>query len=103
MSEPENKPVPSTNPPSKPPAPPVPVVVQVLDRLSDALGVVTVAYLCLKDKIDGITAVIVIAALLGALQTVRSIQKYRTGGLASGAFVLASAGTVVAAETARVT
>lgn len=79
-------------------APPgAPVVVQVIDRLGDIVGVIALAALCYGGKLSGELALVGIGAILGVSTGLRSIGG-RSVGAATAAVALATLLSATPAE-----
>lgn len=70
-------------PAPRPSRPPVATVVQVSDRIADAVGTVCLTYLCVHGRLSGELTLVGICALLGALQGLRTMAGGRVTGAAS--------------------
>lgn len=80
-------------PETKPPAPPSNAVAMI-DRVGDIVGCLCVTFLCQAGKIDGGVAVIVIGAILGVSNGIRTIGARQVGaGTAAVALAACLAGT----------
>lgn len=77
-------------PEAKPVTPAAPsTTVAVIDRLGDIVGVIAVTFLCQAGKIDGGVAVIVIGAILGVSNGIRTIGARQVGAGTAAVALLA--------------